>query len=271
MIVRSLDPKDIAELRPGSYVVWLSSSPTAPIEARRCALEVRDTLLVVGHQGTSFAFLFRKPCSESTVVENVLRYGTGALNIDETRVASGPSSSVERRLHAAPGKSVGSTGWVTPARPASYNEQRAGEQLGRWPSNLVLIHGPGCRVVGTRVVKGDPRPGGEGTRPGGFVDVGADKGDGKPAGKLYGDAEVPAWECVDGCPVRVLDGQSGDRRSAGLYPSALGVPGAGWGSIGAKQGPLYEDTGGASRFFPMFESEAALLDWLRKLIGVNEV
>ena len=78
----------------------------------------------------------RKPL-DGTVAENVLRYGTGALNIDGCRVAGEPSPSVERRAHAAPGRSVGATGWETPARPASYNEQRAGEQLGRWPANLV--------------------------------------------------------------------------------------------------------------------------------------
>jgi len=30
--------------------------------------------------------LLRKPCSEPTVAANVLRWGTGALNIDATRV-----------------------------------------------------------------------------------------------------------------------------------------------------------------------------------------
>jgi hypothetical protein len=30
--------------------------------------------------------LLRKPCSEGTVAANVLRYGTGALNIDASRI-----------------------------------------------------------------------------------------------------------------------------------------------------------------------------------------
>jgi DNA modification methylase len=41
---------------------------------------------------------------------------------------------------------VGATGWETPARPACYNEQRPGEQLGRWPANL--IHDGSDEVVG---------------------------------------------------------------------------------------------------------------------------
>lgn len=35
-------------------------------------------------------WLFRKPCSEKTVAANVLKWGTGALNIDECRVPSEP-------------------------------------------------------------------------------------------------------------------------------------------------------------------------------------
>ncbi len=60
--------------------------------------------------------LLRKPCSREagTVAANVLRWGTGALNIDGTRVA-----------HDA---SVG----------------------GRWPANLVLQHLPECEQTGTR-------------------------------------------------------------------------------------------------------------------------
>lgn len=30
--------------------------------------------------------VLRKPCSESTVAANVLRHGTGAINVDATRI-----------------------------------------------------------------------------------------------------------------------------------------------------------------------------------------
>ena len=87
----------------------------------------------------------RKPL-EGTVAANVLQWGTGGINVDGCRVEGEPSPSVERRTHAAPGASTGATGWDTPARPASYNEQRPGEQLGRWPANL--IHDGSDEVVG---------------------------------------------------------------------------------------------------------------------------
>lgn len=87
--------------------------------------------------------LVRKPCSEKTVAANVLKWGTGALNIDGSRI-EGHNPSTERRKSAAPKSSIGATGWITPARPATYNDQRPGEQLGRFPANLVLSHSPHC-------------------------------------------------------------------------------------------------------------------------------
>ena len=88
----------------------------------------------------------RKPLC-GTLLQNVLKYGTGAINVDGCRVeGDGPSPATERRKHAAPNKSISAGGWVTPARPKEYNEQRAGEQLGRFPANL--IHDGSAEVVG---------------------------------------------------------------------------------------------------------------------------
>lgn len=80
--------------------------------------------------------LVRKPLA-GTVATNVLAHGTGALNIDGCRIA-GDNPSVARRQGKAPGESIGASGWTTPPRPASYNEAKAGEQLGRWPANVTL-------------------------------------------------------------------------------------------------------------------------------------
>jgi len=88
--------------------------------------------------------LVRKPLREHTIVDNVLRHNAGGINIDAGRVNSGPSSSVEMRKGKAPKESIGASGWVTPARPASWNEPRAGELLGRFPANLVLSHSEDC-------------------------------------------------------------------------------------------------------------------------------
>lgn len=181
--------------------------------------------------------VFRKPLF-GNVVENVLKYGTGALNIDACRV--GTSEKLERKL----GKTTTSpSGWTS-----SNRSEIAGKDGGRWPANLTLTHAEGCRVVGTATVKGDPREGGEGTRPGGFAAVGAAKGSDKPCGKLHGNAEVDVYECAPGCPVAELDRQSGERVSGSR---AAGVrKGMGYHGAAGDGGPAIEGSaGGASRFF----------------------
>lgn len=73
--------------------------------------------------------LARKPLSEGTVAANVLRWGTGALNIDACRVASGDGHTTARKPSlvkdtSAPfGKGVAMGG--------------NGSDLGRWPANVV--------------------------------------------------------------------------------------------------------------------------------------
>jgi hypothetical protein len=85
----------------------------------------------------------RKPLV-STVAANVLAYSTGALNIDATRVA-GENPSITRRqgstahLQQRPAAESNAAGKVeSRTTPERYREERPGEQLGRWPANVVL-------------------------------------------------------------------------------------------------------------------------------------
>ena len=80
--------------------------------------------------------LARKPLNEKTIAENVMKHGTGGLNIDGCRVGGEPSPSVQRRLSPAPKDSMGVTGWKTPKR-SNYNVAKEGEALGRWPANII--------------------------------------------------------------------------------------------------------------------------------------
>jgi site-specific DNA-methyltransferase (adenine-specific) len=106
----------------------------------------------------------RKPF-KGTLAANVAAHGTGALNIDGCRTEPHPA--------------------------------------GRWPANVVLSHGPGCKVVGTRQAKPYTIN---------RFDDGA-KPFGGGAGHPYTSFQVSAgaeqvWECVPGCPVALLDAQS---------------------------------------------------------------
>ena len=203
--------------------------------------------------------VLRKPLSEKSVAANVMTHGTGAINVDASRVTlDGPSPSVERRKNKAPGLSVGATGWTTPARPPSYNEQRSGELLGRWPANVVLQHLPGCRCTGSTKIKGVGPGHGGGFKDGKFS---GGAGLGGYTGTTFpgfadedGNETVAVWDCAPGCPVAALDEQSGDLHSQdpASRKGRLGKHGTGAGTtyLSVKEtGNHYGDSGGASRFF----------------------
>lgn len=83
----------------------------------------------------------RKPTPQ-TIAATWAQWGTGALNIDRCRIA-GENPSAARRESArrsgnAPGR-PGEYGSTIEDRtsPERYMEERAGEELGRWPANLI--------------------------------------------------------------------------------------------------------------------------------------
>jgi hypothetical protein len=139
----------------------------------------------------------------------------------------------------------------------------------------VLSHvgGPdGCRRIGTKRVKGDARADDpettNGTRPGGFVDTGAESGSGKPNAAVHGDEEIEAWECAPGCPVAELDRQSGQRKGGSPIkgrPVAWMADERGGSVIGTRTTEGYADTGGASRYFHTFSPDDDPNDPLDKM------
>jgi site-specific DNA-methyltransferase (adenine-specific) len=91
-------------------------------------------------------WLLRKPLSEKSVAANVLRWGTGGLNIDACRVP-GPNPSIDRRESAAKNGKVApdmhSANRVKRGLPPfqrdleQYVNGHAGERLGRFPAHLI--------------------------------------------------------------------------------------------------------------------------------------
>lgn len=230
---------------------------TASASAQARTWEGWNTALKPAHEPIIVA---RKSTGFNTTVANVLEHGTGALNIDGCRVLTGQSPSIERRHGKPPEREAGS--WANDRRSAeAYAAEHPGESLGRWPANLVLTHSPDCEQVGERVIPGDPRAGQEpGTRPGGFGNIGADSGGERPNGTLHGEQVVPVFACAPGCPVAELDRQSGvltsganpSRRGSDKFRDAYGDF-AGQRECTPARGA---DSGGASRFFPIFKYEA---------------
>jgi len=157
--------------------------------------------------------LARKPL-EGTVAENVQKYGTGALNIDGCRIPMGDeydSTKMQRQQrHDA----------------TSYDQAKGliGKEIptykpgGRWPANLMLSHLSMCEQVGTR--------------------------------------EEAVWNCAPGCPVALLNEQSGTIKNGtgtGGQRTYTNECGQFAGVHGVLPKPtehtIYNDTGGAARFF----------------------
>ena len=85
----------------------------------------------------------RKPL-EGTVAANVLKHGTGAMNIDASRVPHGDDvnmDSVQRQQNHAGNVDFGAGGLIG-KEIATYKEG------GRWPANLLLTHASDCSDEG---------------------------------------------------------------------------------------------------------------------------
>lgn len=86
-----------------------------------------------------FWILARKPLSEKTVAKNVLKHGTGALNIDGSRIATTDKLSCHQNKGNAYSTSYKEAGTKPTALPT-----HEGHAQGRFPANLVFSHTEWC-------------------------------------------------------------------------------------------------------------------------------
>ncbi len=198
-------------------------------------------------------WLVRKPLGERTVAANVLKHGTGGLNIDASRIGN-DSLTYESRLTA--NSNMNDDGWGKIGAKGPVKSV-----TGRFPANLVLSHNEDCIEVGTKKVKsGDPH------RFSKAYSMGeGHEGWKRPAHENYtppivttgnqdGTETASVFECSPGCAVAELDRQSGILKSAGEYKDlehASNTTGSGAGMFagGRKENNYANQAGGASRFF----------------------
>lgn len=153
----------------------------------------------------------RKPL-EGRVIDNVRKWGCGAINIDASRI--------ETSDHPGVHKSFGNNlheGYQRPWRNGSTPEYKP-TPSGRFPANFILQHAPGCVRTGSKKVK--------------VKDIQHDRHNNNHDSNCYGKyapsvtsgyadptgmETVDAWECVGGCPVTLLGRQSGIL-AKGAYP-----------------------------------------------------
>jgi len=153
--------------------------------------------------------LARKPLEKGlSIAENVLKWGTGGINIDGCRVGN---EGTTKRSHQSeyPKKENGT-------EDRSGHWARVGHEIeelnkGRFPANIILTHHSECECKSEETSEN--------------------------------------WDCHSDCPIRIMDEQSGNvggnsRTSKSTYDKGI------WGNAKAVESKaLYNDKGGASRFF----------------------
>lgn len=225
-----------------SYVRPPGHDLTAPATPEAARWDGWGTALKPGQE---LWWLARKPF-QGTVASNVLEWGTGALNIAACKVEGPPGNG-----HWVRNGEMGTHGIYGQGGQAGEDFGRENPNGGRWPTNVVFTHSAACQPAGTRRVRGCGGP------------KKTDSGDGSmfglgQPGHVYGDhgmETVEAWVCAEDCPVGQLDRQSGVTTSGSRKAGTYGL----MGYMGADAAPMPEvngDTGGASRFYPVFRYQA---------------
>jgi site-specific DNA-methyltransferase (adenine-specific) len=257
-------------LKPGGHLLSFFGSRTQDIGAlaiRLAGFEIRDSIawlygsgfpkslnLTDDWQGWGTALkpalepivVARKPITEGTIAANVNKWGTGALNIDASRIGTDEViTNHSRSANAA----------ISKGKYGDSSEQKThqteGQKSGRWPANIILSHTELCKPTGktlknkTSAGKRTATFGTQETQSGG-------DGSGGWSGYEY---ETEVYQCVDGCPVKLLDEQSGQvgngwKKNYGKddYVGRQ-YAGGSFGGGGYSGTNTYADSGGASRFF----------------------
>lgn len=185
-----------------------------PIELKE--LEGNGTGMKPSHE---VWWLARAPLSESTVAANVLKHGTGALNIDASRVSYVSEKDGQPKDYSN-SKGIGTyqesckeQGARKYADGFSYLKNNFVAQTpanGRWPANLLFSHTLFCTEE----------------------------------------------QCTEDCPIVLLDKQSGVRKSVRSLRGGVKLTGTTYSPRFKQEISEYEcgynDQGGASRFFQQF-------------------
>jgi site-specific DNA-methyltransferase (adenine-specific) len=168
----------------------------------------------------------RKPLSEKSVAENVLKWGTGGINIDGCRVGS------EVLTHNGCGKSnIGAIG-------GSFDKGTNGDMTftseGRFPANIIL------ECLCDEVIKGEKGEVIEHNGTGGIWNEGTKE----PVGRTYNDKGDIHTNPM--CPCYLMDGQSGISKSSPDNRKEKNATGE---MFGTGKITNHNDKGGSSRFF----------------------
>lgn len=270
-------------LKPGGHL--LAFGGTRTYHRMACAIEdagfeVRDSLHWIYGSGFPKSLDVSKAIDKAVGAEResvgARVYGDGHIRKSTRSIGYGKRDpAVDTHIVTAPATDAARqwSGWGTALKPAHEPVVVARKPLDGTVAANVLAHGTGAiNVDGCRVAHGEDvdlsmmqRQQAEGTGISigkGFVgsNIGKEIPMYKPGGRwppniLLSHMPDCGDECAEGCAVAEMDGQSGTlksgNRKAGEYETQ--------GYMGAKANPMpaiVGDTGGASRFFPVFRYQA---------------
>jgi hypothetical protein len=130
----------LKELSPGAHIA-VEGAIQDSLEGRRVGFVLRDCLTVLDGNRTRSFFLFRAPLDGDTVAANVLKHGTGGINVAACHVGD------DLRMNQPCGSpdNAYSGGWNTNPTPTLAQ--------GRWPTNLVFVHSEACSIQGKVKIK----------------------------------------------------------------------------------------------------------------------
>lgn len=199
-----------------------------------------------------FWWLVRKPISEKTVAANILKWGTGGINIDGSRISM---SQEDRAAYEEKRKSFNfagkvTKGWKNSSPLLSAELAIENSKLGRWPANLIFecicdeIFTTPETIKMPEIVAG------------GIWGNTTLKSTGKAAGPKYSGGSIVHTNPE--CPCYLLDEQSGVTKSGKVKENKEaydGVSNTKFLRGVSNQNNQHGDSGGASRCFQTIKSE----------------
>ena len=255
-------------LKPGGHMAVFAGARTQDLmglSIRLAGFEIRDTLGWIYGSGFPKSMDVSKAIDKAAGAERevVGTYDRRSVYDNRNRASDGAGSSQCAVGNAAINLTTPVTseaqrwdGWGTALKPAIEPIILARKPLDGTVANNVLAHGVGglnidaCRVHSEDAPEGRTRHGGGIPGNGSSYEL-PDVRPASPAGRF------PANVLLDEHAAKEMDEQSGSTKSTGGNATHDRTPayGGGWDNHGANVGGL-GDSGGASRFFPVFKYQA---------------
>jgi DNA modification methylase len=140
-------------------------------------------------------WLFRKPISEKNIAANVLKWNTGALNIDDTRIPTN-----EKIGTRSTGGFTAQHGVYHGSDKYEVHDRDYDSTGGRWPANLILSHHPDCELVGEKQIPGYViNRWTDGAKP-----FGNGAGHNYTSEQICDTETIPIYQCHPDCPIGML-------------------------------------------------------------------